>query len=188
MKPFRLEQIRKEQWILLLLVGILIMTAVFPSGKERESMAGSTTESESQSSPQEEADLEELTWYEKRLEAILAQMDGAGKVQVMITESVSRESIVEKDQIVQRQMNQDGDDSTNTGKSQQENKEESTVLEKDGQGRETPYVTRTNAPKIEGVLILAQGGDNAVVVKNITEAAMALFGIEAHKIKVIKMI
>lgn len=59
MKPFRLEQIRKEQWILLLLVGILIMTAVFPSGKERESMAGSTTESESQSSPQEEADLEE---------------------------------------------------------------------------------------------------------------------------------
>ena len=45
MKPFRLEQIRKEQWILLLLVGILIMTAVFPSGKERESMAGSTTES-----------------------------------------------------------------------------------------------------------------------------------------------
>ena len=37
MKPFRLEQIRKEQWILLLLVGILIMTAVFPSGKERES-------------------------------------------------------------------------------------------------------------------------------------------------------
>lgn len=68
-------------------------------------MAGSTTESESQSSPQEEADLEELTWYEKRLEAILAQMDGAGKVQVMITESVSRESIVEKDQTVQRQMN-----------------------------------------------------------------------------------
>lgn len=188
MKPFRLEQIRKEQWILLLLVGILIMTAVFPSGKEQESMAGSTTESESQSSPQEEADLEELTWYEKRLEAILAQMDGAGKVQVMITESVSRESIVEKDQTVQRQMNQDGDNSTNTGKSQQENKEESTVLEKDGQGRETPYVTRTNAPKIEGVLILAQGGDNAVVVKNITEAAMALFGIEAHKIKVIKMI
>ena len=43
MKPFRLEQIRKEQWILLLLVGILIMTAVFPSGKDRESMAGSTT-------------------------------------------------------------------------------------------------------------------------------------------------
>ena len=71
----------------------------------------------------------ELTWYVKRLEAILAPMNGAGKVQVMITESVSRESIVEKDQTVQRQMNQDGDDSTNTGKSQQENKEESTVLE-----------------------------------------------------------
>ena len=46
---------------------------------------------------------------------------------------------------------------------------------------------KTLAPQIEGVLVLAQGGDNAVVSANITEAVMALFGIEAHKIKVMKM-
>ena len=38
-----------------------------------------------------------------------------------------------------------------------------------------------------GVLVLAQGADSAVVKKDITDAVMALFGLEAHKIKVMKM-
>lgn len=41
-------------------------------------------------------------------------------------------------------------------------------------------------PEIEGVLVIAQGGENAVVVQNITEAIQALFGVEAHKIKIMK--
>lgn len=41
--------------------------------------------------------------------------------------------------------------------------------------------------KVTGVLIAAQGADNYVVVQNIQEAVMALFQIEAHKIKVMKM-
>jgi len=40
---------------------------------------------------------------------------------------------------------------------------------------------------VTGVLVLAEGGDNAVVEKNITDAVKALFGLEAHKIKVMKM-
>lgn len=40
---------------------------------------------------------------------------------------------------------------------------------------------------ISGVLIVAEGGDNPVVVRDIQEAVMALFQIEAHKIKVMKM-
>ena len=34
---------------------------------------------------------------------------------------------------------------------------------------------------------MAEGGDDPGVVQNITEAVMALFGVEAHKIKVMKM-
>ena len=39
---------------------------------------------------------------------------------------------------------------------------------------------------MEGILVIADGGGNAVVAKNLTEAVQALFGIEAHKIKVIE--
>ncbi len=34
--------------------------------------------------------------------------------------------------------------------------------------------------------MIADGGDNAVVVQNITGAIQALYGVEAHKIKVMK--
>mgnify|MGYP006875711212 CR=1 FL=1 len=37
------------------------------------------------------------------------------------------------------------------------------------------------------VTVVAQGGGNAVVQKNITDVIQALFGVEAHKIKVVKM-
>lgn len=42
--------------------------------------------------------------------------------------------------------------------------------------------------RVSGALIAAQGGGNSVVVQNIKQAVMALFQIEAHKIKVMKMI
>ena len=41
-------------------------------------------------------------------------------------------------------------------------------------------------PKVEGIVVIAQGGENAVVVKNITEAIQALFDVDTHKIKVMK--
>ena len=49
------------------------------------------------------------------------------------------------------------------------------------------YVSKIREPSIEGVTVVAQGGGNAVIQKNITEVIQALFGIEAHKIKVVKM-
>ena len=42
-------------------------------------------------------------------------------------------------------------------------------------------------PEIRGVLVVAQGGDDPALVQQIQEAAMALFHVEAHKIKVLKM-
>ena len=186
--PVKWGQIKKEQWILLLLAGIMIMTILFPSEKTEDVEKTAVSEANDQEWTGTENDREELAWYERKLESILGQMDGAGTVRVMITESVSRERIVEKDKSVRTEQSQDGDDSALTGKNMQEDKEETTVMEKNGQGKESPYITRSIAPRIEGVLILAQGGDNSIVAKNITEAAMALFDIEAHKIKVIKMI
>ena len=45
-----------------------------------------------------------------------------------------------------------------------------------------------NSELITGVLIAAQGADDPVTVREIQQAVMALFQVEAHRIKVIKMI
>lgn len=46
----------------------------------------------------------------------------------------------------------------------------------------------TSKPQeVTGVLIAAEGADQPVIVQNIQQAVMALFQIEAHKIKIMKM-
>ena len=62
-----------------------------------------------------------------------------------------------------------------------------TVFENAGSGISFPYVKQRISPQIAGVVVSVQGGDNLRVNKNITEAIQALFGIDVHKIKIIKM-
>lgn len=179
------KEIRKEQWILLLLAGILMMTVLFPSEKNNVLTGTDAKETKDETSA-DSNDSEEIQKLEKKLEQILERMDGAGEVSVMITEAVSRENVVEKDRPYTLSSSEDGSESGEKNRTNQESREEVTVFEKDSGGKEQPFVAKTLAPQIEGVLVLAQGADHAVVSKNITEAVMALFGIEAHKIKVMK--
>ena len=67
-----------------------------------------------------------------------------------------------------------------------ETKEEETVIY-DGNDETFPYVTSRQNPQIEGVLVVAQGGGNARVNSDISEAIMALCDVEVHKIKIVKM-
>ena len=73
--------------------------------------------------------------------------------------------------------------------------EENTELEKrleailegmEGVGNVNVMITLQEDDAVEGVAIVAEGGDNAVTVRNITEVVQALFHVDSHKIKVIK--
>ena len=48
-------------------------------------------------------------------------------------------------------------------------------------------MTSESNPQVEGVLVIAEGGDKSSVKEEIIGAAQALFGIEPHKIKIMKM-
>ncbi|MCI9470058.1 MAG: hypothetical protein HFH56_02400 [Lachnospiraceae bacterium] len=61
------------------------------------------------------------------------------------------------------------------------------LMLKDTSDSITSFSTQDAPVSVQGVLIVAQGGDDPVVVRNIQEAVMALFQVEAHKIKVMKM-
>ena len=56
------------------------------------------------------------------------------------------------------------------------------LMEEGGQG-----VYSAGETEVTGVLIVAEGADNAVTVQKIQQAVMALFQIDAHKIRIIKM-
>lgn len=56
-----------------------------------------------------------------------------------------------------------------------------------GQDTEKDSFYSSENKKITGVLVAAEGADDSVTVRNIQQAVMALFQVEAHKIKIMKM-
>jgi len=68
-----------------------------------------------------------------------------------------------------------------------EDESQETVYEEHSGSERTPYVTSEKNPKVAGVLVIAQGGGSSRIRQEILEAAQALFGIDAHKIKIMKM-
>ena len=55
-----------------------------------------------------------------------------------------------------------------------------------GVGDVSVMITYQEDEMVQGVAVVAEGGDNSVVVRNITEVVQALFDVDSHKIKVIK--
>lgn len=49
------------------------------------------------------------------------------------------------------------------------------------------YVTKTLEPEVAGVVVVAKGGGQGRIDRTITEIVQALFGLEAHKVKVVSM-
>lgn len=59
-----------------------------------------------------------------------------------------------------------------------------TVYQEGSQG--SPFVVKTITPKVEGVLVVAEGAGKGNMTDEITQVVQALFGVEAHKVKVLK--
>lgn len=124
---------------------------------------------------------------EKRLETIFSQVEGAGQLKVMVTMSCSSEIVVaqevKKEQTTTEEQAQQGD----VRKIQSEKSENKIVMAEDKDGKGTPLILKEEVPKIEGIVIVAQGGDNALVKDALVKAAQALLNLPAHKVQVLKM-
>lgn len=123
---------------------------------------------------------------EKKLEQILGSMDQVGGVKVFLTLQTSGEKVVEKDIPLTRSNTEEQDSQGGNRSINNVDSQETTVYETDS-GRSTPYVIKTTSPRVEGVVVVCEGAGVGNVSKNITDAIEVLFGIEPHKIKVVKM-
>ena len=166
----------KENMIVLALSGVLLMVVAIPTGKEKNKTDESksvqldtqtvTMDSESNSAQQEA--------MEEKLAQFLSRMEGAGRVEVLITYASTEEQVIEKEMPSQTSENDAGGTSRVISES---SRQENTVYQTGRDGSKTPYVTHTLSAKVEGVTVLAQGGDSPVLKKNITVVIEALFDI-----------
>lgn len=174
---------KKEQLAVLLLFGILLVVIALPV---------STTEEKTETIEEKEATAEaaEITYerqLEDRLASILSQVAGAGRVRVMVTLESKGERIVEKDTPETRKTVEETDAAGGSRSTSEQEWGEETVYYEAGSGEKSPYVVKELEPSLEGVLVLAEGGGSPVVRQELLEAVQALFSIEAHKIKIMKL-
>ena len=181
-KNHSFKQWDKTQWTILILAGILLMVIAIPTEEKRDREV-TLEEREENVSLNEESYAESL---ERRLKNKLSKIEGAGRVEVMITLENYGESVVEKDNAdsTSRRV-QEGAEGRNTTEETREVHME-TVYQDADRGKE-PFVGSEKTPKIAGVLVVAQGADKTAVKQNISDAVMALFQIDVNRIKVVKM-
>lgn len=107
---------------------------------------------------------------EHRLETILAQIQGAGEVSVLLTEQTGSETRYQSDT--------DSDGASL--------REETVILESKDRAQ-SGLIQRIDPPKYLGAVVVCQGGDDPKVRLAIVEAVSCATGLGADQISVIKM-
>ncbi len=172
-------KLKKPQLVIMLLIGVLLVVVAMPVKEEETKETLSETEETVYENEYEER-------VEQKLEEVLREVEGVGNVKVMVTFQSSSEKIIEKDQEKNRQTVTESDRQGGKRETRDTQESETTIYSSVSGGQQKPYVTKEVNPKVEGIVVIAEGGGNAVVIKNITEAIQALFDVDTHKIKVMK--
>lgn len=181
------EKVGLARLVLIVLAGILLLVLSLPTEqladvKEvKEENTEEITEGLALNAMQQYAKNQE-----KKTEEILSEVEGIGKVKVMLTLATSEEKITLQDSNVSDDDSDEADQSGGTRKTEKHESSQENVLVQ-SEGEESPYVVQLHSPDIEGVVVVAQGVNSSEKEREIIEAIQALFPIEPHKIKVMKM-
>lgn len=146
--------------LLILLAGLALM--LLPERQAQETV---------QEEPASQVYQDSMT---EQLCRILSSIDGAGKVEVLLTEKTGAQTIYQTDTRT--------DSGENTSQLQ-----EDTVIVSDASRADSGLVQRVDPPVYQGAVIVCQGADNAQVRLAIVEAVSCATGLGANQISVVKM-
>lgn len=146
--------------LVIVLIGLVFLA--FPARKNMQSAA---------ETPTTEAKKPDLS---QQLAQILSQIDGVGKVNVMLTVAEGEKIYYQKDEDITN-----GDTSSSI--------RQETILVNDGNRNQQALISQIMAPKYQGAIIVCQGGDIPAVRWAIVEAVSKTTGLGADQISVLKM-
>lgn len=120
------------------------------------------------------------------LEEILSNINGVGKVKVMITYASTETTIpvYNEESTEENTEETDSEGGTRTVTQTDVKKE---VIYEENDGNKTLITQKTTSPEIEGAIITAEGADSVEIKTNIIQAVEAVTGLPTHRIQVFKM-
>lgn len=159
-KSSGIAYIKKYRYVLLVvLAGIFLMA--LPEGKKEEA-----------SLPKTEAEIQ--PGLQESLAEILSQIAGAGKVEVLLTQSAGEQTLYQTDEDIAA-----GENTSDIRRQ--------TVLVANASREEAGLIKQVNPPVYRGAVVLCQGADSAAIRLSIVEAVANATGLTTDKITVLKM-
>lgn len=158
---------RYKYFLLVILVGVLLLTS------------GMQPASNTQEQAAEQADHEfDLQAFQQSVADSLSQIDGAGRVTVLLSLETGEESVYAADV---------SKSSQTTDNNSNESYESTTSILSDGSYGEAPILIKRKYPTFRGAVILCEGADDDAVRLQIVHAVSALCGISSDCISVSKL-
>lgn len=192
-KKISLKEIGLPKLIMLGMVGVLLIILSFPNVFQAKDKDLNQTNTNISASTQNDSNTTShdgnkyVVELENKLKTVLKKVSGIGDVEVMIHLKASKEQITLKDSpYTQESLNEiDGEGGSRTNSSVK--REESTVMVTAEDGSVVPYIIQELEPEVEGVIVVAQGGDDPKIKTDIIDAVVVIFDVPIHKVKVMEM-
>jgi stage III sporulation protein AG len=180
-----IKSISIEKWLLIGGAGVVLILCsdLFGTGDKKETKNSSDVNSY--------VNVDDTDKYvsslEDKLEHIISKLEGVGAVQVMVTvKNSSTKEVLKENDVTEKDL-KESDSSGGVRESNEQSKNESVIYDEFDNSKKSPFVVSNFMPEVEGVAVIAEGGDSPVVKEKITGIIKALFGIEINKIAVGKM-
>ncbi len=159
-----------KKTLILICVGFLTILILFISELDFE-------KKEEETISKEISDEEYCNYLEEKIKNFIEKIDGAGKTEVVITLAETTEYIYATDDKDVQKNNSNGDDSSI--------EKDYVIIEKDN--NDVGLLIKTIEPKIRGVAVSCEGGNNIEVQQQIYSTIEALLNIKTSNISISKL-
>jgi stage III sporulation protein AG len=196
-KIFAQKQLKNLMAVCLVLAFILLaMNVLLPSNKSLTSNKLTVTNIDKKvnnnsatKDTQEIVQNDEKSYEEKQkidLKNILKKMNGVGDVEVMMSFDNGEKKVPAYDTSAQKSTTEETD--TEGGKRvNNQNTDSSKIVMTTSDGNNEPFILTTYKPKINGVIILAEGAENSKTKYEIEQAVSKLYNLSLDKVNVYSM-
>lgn len=173
-----------ENLVIIVVVGVIIILAggffTRPGGSGDASKVPSSEPDTDQSQWTQASGLigeDIIVNLEERLSNLLSQVEGAGKVEVMIYADSSSEMVPAYND----QLNSRSDEETERISLESSERRELALS-----GDDKPVILKVEIPEIKGVVVVAEGADDFLVKQELNSAVCTLLGVPEHRVQILK--
>lgn len=160
--------------ILILIITIIAINTIWNGDKKQSTKQEQTTTTSKQLAVKtSNEEVTEQDNMQTKLETILSNIDGVGKVKVLISYSESSQVVAMYNENSKNSQIEEKDSGGGTRITTQEDIQKD-IIYKEENGEKVPITQKVVSPKIEGAIVTAQGAGSADVKNNIILAVEAV--------------